>query len=266
MLIPFEKYQGTGNDFVIIDNRDGNYSLTAEQIKFLCNRRFGIGADGLMFLEDADGYDFKMTYYNADGRESSMCGNGGRCLVAFAFNYLLFEEECRFLAIDGPHDAVMISAEENFKDYYVSLKMLDVEKVSFDGEQMVIDTGSPHYLKFVDNVDSINVFEEGKKVRYSDTYQEEGINVNFLQMKDGILNVRTYERGVEDETLSCGTGVTAAALAASVNDLVNGESFCKLQTKGGRLQVRFKKGENNSFTNVWLDGPATFVFEGDIEV
>lgn len=266
MLIPFEKYQGTGNDFVIIDNREGKYGMNEEQIRFLCDRRFGIGADGLMLLEDAKGYDFKMVYYNADGKESSMCGNGGRCLVAFAFNYMLFEEECRFLAIDGPHDAVMISAEDNFKDYYVSLKMQDVNEVKHDGEQLVIDTGSPHYLQFVEDVDNVDVFTEGRKVRYNDTYKGDGINVNFLQMKDGVLNVRTYERGVENETLSCGTGVTAAALAASVNGLVNGESYCKLETKGGRLQVRFKKGENNSFTNVWLDGPATFVFEGDIDI
>lgn len=261
----FEKYQGTGNDFVIIDNRQGLFKPDRNTVEYLCDRKFGIGADGLMLLENEPGYDFKMVYFNADGNESSMCGNGGRCLTAYAFSKGVFKDKCRFLAIDGDHDAILLEDKGNH-DYMVSLKMIDVNAVNTFENDLVIDTGSPHYLRFLTDVDKLDVYTEGYKVRNSEPFVKEGINVNFLEMKDGLLHVRTYERGVEDETLSCGTGVTAAALAAAEKGMLNGDNICKIQTKGGKLQVRFHKNGEGSFDDIWLEGPATFVFEGEIEI
>jgi diaminopimelate epimerase len=264
MLIPFEKYQGTGNDFVIIDNRDQQFKPDTNTVRLLCDRKFGIGADGLMLLENIKGYDFKMVYFNADGNESSMCGNGGRCLSAFAFSRGMFDEKCKFIAIDGEHEAVVQNTDDE-KVYWVSLKMMDVNEVKIQNDHLEIDTGSPHYLKFVDSVKSVDVFSEGKSIRNSAPFVEKGINVNFLEMEDGVLKVRTYERGVEDETLSCGTGVTASALAASVKGLLGENNICKLETEGGNLQVRFRKKADNQFDDIWLEGAATFVFKGEIE-
>lgn len=266
MLMKFEKYQGTGNDFVIIDNREGLFKPDTNAVALICDRKFGIGADGLMLLENEPGYDFKMVYFNADGKESSMCGNGGRCLSAYAYSKGVYKDKCHFLAIDGPHDAVLLNDAGNRKDYTVSLKMKDVNGVNTFNNDLVIDTGSPHYLRFLSDVDKLDVYTEGYKVRHSEPFEKEGINVNFLEMKDGLLHVRTYERGVEDETLSCGTGVTAAALAASEKGMLNGDNICKIQTKGGKLQVRFHKSAEGNFDDIWLEGPATYVFSGDIEV
>ena len=252
----FYKYQGTGNDFVMIDNRDLQFPKDQKIIKKLCDRRFGIGADGLILLENDPQYDFKMVYYNSDGGESTMCGNGGRCLVAFAFFLDIFEEKCTFIAIDGEHEA-------EIKNGIVKLKMIDVENISLDGNDSVLNTGSPHYVKYVNNIDLFNVFAEGKQIRYSPTYQEKGINVNFVEkISNEEIFVRTYERGVEDETFSCGTGVTASALTFLEKNNLN---TVKVETLGGKLKVYAEKN-GESFLNIWLEGPAKQVFRGKIDL
>ena len=259
MLFHFYKYQGTGNDFVIFDNRNQKIELTKEQVAFLCHRRFGIGADGLMLLNSHPDYDFEMKYYNADGGESSMCGNGGRCLVKFAAEMGIVKSEYRFIAIDGEHEA---SIETNG---LVSLKMNDVHAIQTHYNRHVLNTGSPHYVEVTENVMGLNVFEKGRAIRYSDEFKKEGINVNFVEYTedpDTIL-VRTYERGVEDETFSCGTGVTAAALVSFHNEV--GYNYVNVKTKGGLLGVEYEKNEDN-YTNIHLIGPATKVFEGDISL
>lgn len=260
MKIQFYKYQGTGNDFVILDNRENNYSnLSAKQIKHICDRRFGIGADGLMLLCKKEGYDFEMLYYNADGNESSMCGNGGRCLTKFASYHGIHKNIYNFLAIDGEHIAEI---ETNGK---VKLKMKDVDSVEEHISYSVLNTGSPHYVKFVNDIHNIDVRTEGREIRYDKQFATEGINVNFVQTldEDGIY-VRTYERGVEDETLSCGTGVTAAALMSAHNQ--NGFNRVEVKTKGGYLSVEFKRLLNTRFENIWLCGPAELVYKGEIEI
>ena len=259
MKIHFYKYQGTGNDFVILDNRDWRYSsLSQEQVRFLCDRRFGIGGDGLMLLNPKLDYDFEMKYYNADGRESTMCGNGGRCMVKFAFHLGIRTEKYFFTAADGDHEA------EIDDDGSVSLKMLDVDSFEEDHGDYLIDTGSPHYVKIVSDVMDYDVYEKGMDIRYSAEFAKEGINVNFVEQKkaDEII-VRTYERGVEDETLSCGTGVVASAIVCHHNDV--GYNDVTVLTKGGRLVVEFDR-VNESYKNIWLCGPAEKVFEGDIEI
>lgn len=259
MKLIFYKYQGTGNDFVIIDNRNGAVSLTNEQVKFLCDRRFGIGADGLMLLNSLSGYDFEMTYYNADGRESSMCGNGGRCLTRFAFDIGIHKDKYLFQAVDGMHEA------ELGEHGWIRLKMQDVDSVREYHSDMILNTGSPHYVKTVNNVMAHNVFKEGRDIRYSKDFEAEGINVNFVENDDDKkIIVRTYERGVEDETYSCGTGVTASALVFAHND--NGFNRIEVETLGGHLAVEFDKTGEQSFENIWLCGPATFVFKGEIEI
>lgn len=253
------KYQGTGNDFVLLDNREKNISLTTEQIKWLCNRRFGIGADGLILLELEPGIDFKMVYFNSDGNESSMCGNGGRCITAFAKYLGIINSEAKFLAIDGIHEAKIDTD-------LVSLKMNDVRQVEVGENYFYLNTGSPHYVKFVNNLEEFNVFKEGKKIRNNDRFIFEGTNVNFIEKIDHELFVRTYERGVENETLSCGTGVTAAALVAALKGVSTDKNNCAIKTLGGHLNVKFDKVLENTFYNIWLQGPATFVFKTTIEV
>lgn len=263
MEIPFYKYQGTGNDFVIIDNRAHQYLNRADHkiVKRLCDRKFGVGADGLMLLQNSPDYDFEMVYFNADGYEGSMCGNGGRCIVAFAHFLGAIEEECRFIAVDGPHDAKVLS------DGWVELKMVDVAEVEKGEGFYFLDTGSPHYVAFAPDVAEIDVVEEGRAIRYSDRFKVEGTNVNFVQEDVDQLIVATYERGVEDETLSCGTGVTAAALAASLQagKEMEVDGVTDIQAKGGKLQIKFTK-TGNGFENVWLCGPATQVFQGTISI
>lgn len=260
MNIEFYKYQGTGNDFILLDNRENLYTgLTNSQVAALCDRRFGIGADGLMFLNEKEGYDFEMIYYNANGKEGSMCGNGGRCIVQFASKLGIKKTHYLFLAVDGEHRAE--------KDLYkeIDLKMGDVNSIKFDINHYVLDTGSPHYVTFVKDLENFNVVEEGRKIRNSKDFLEKGINVNFVESigKDKIY-VRTYERGVEDETFSCGTGVTASALVAAHND--NGFNRVEVKTKGGDLSVEFEKVNDNGFRDIWLSGPAVLVYKGEIVV
>ncbi len=252
----FYKYQGTGNDFILFDNRDGSIALSAAQIEEICDRHFGIGADGVMLLENAAGYDFKMVYYNSDGKESTMCGNGGRCLVAFAKRLGIIEEMADFIAIDGPHKATISI------DNIVSLQMKNVDQIDTQGDCAILNTGSPHFVVWVPDVNAVDVFTAGRAIRNREEYQPDGINVNFVQVMPDRLLVRTYERGVEDETLSCGTGVTAAAIAASTDK--TGDFATGIQTPGGNLRVSFTKTHPSVVINVVLTGPAAFVFSGEL--
>ena len=258
MQIHFYKYQGTGNDFIIIDNRTNVFDRSDNAlVAKLCDRRFGIGADGLMLLQAKTGYDFEMVYYNSDGNESSMCGNGGRCIVEFARTLGLVKEKAFFIATDGEHHANVLPG-------FISLKMKDISKIELNADFAYLNTGSPHYVQFVTNVEVFPVFEEGKKVRYNERFKKEGTNVNFIEKCENALFVRTYERGVEGETYSCGTGVTAAAIVAAIKGVSTAENECEIKTLGGNLKVKFNRTANNEFNNVWLEGPATFVFEGNI--
>lgn len=260
MTIPFYKYQGTGNDFIILDNRNGTFDgLKQGDVATLCHRRFGIGADGLMLLNSHPDHDFEMKYYNANGLESTMCGNGGRCLVKFAYDQGIIKTTYTFLAIDGVHEAGIDM------DGLVSLKMNDVREIRSQQGYYILDTGSPHYVAFTNRVMEMDVARRGREIRYSPLFEQEGINVNFVEQADdsGRITVRTYERGVEDETLSCGTGVTAAALLSHHN--ANGFNRVEVQTKGGRLSVEYDK-RGDEYTDIWLIGPAEKVYKGEIEI
>jgi diaminopimelate epimerase len=257
MNIHFYKYQATGNDFVLIDNRQNQYAFSAEQIKQICDRKFGVGADGIMLIETDPSLDFNLVYYNSDGSQS-LCGNGSRAAVQFASFLAIVNGKTSFNAYDGKHDAELLPSG------IVRLRMNDVKTVEQIGNDFIINTGSPHYLRFVDNVKTLNIVEEGRKIRYSNTYKANGINVNFIEpLSDNTIFVRTYERGVENETLSCGTGVTAAALAASYKGYT---SPVTIKTLGGELAVEFKVGHNPTFFEIFLVGPAAKVFDGVIEI
>ena len=255
----FFKYQGTGNDFIMIDNRKETFSKNnANWIAHLCNRKFGIGADGLILLENHQSLDFKMVYYNSDGNESSMCGNGGRCIVAFAKKLNVIKNSATFEAIDGLHVATIDSNE------MVSLQMKDVEEVSVATDYVFLNTGSPHHVTFVDNLKEFDVKNQGAKIRYSSLYGNVGCNINFVkQLENDIFAVRTYERGVEDETLSCGTGATAVAIAMYKTNKTKSREI-QLLVEGGKLKVTFEE-HNNKFYKVFLTGPAQFVFSGTLE-
>lgn len=259
MEITFYKYQGTANDFVMIDNRDGHFDAANQPlVAFLCERRLGIGADGLILLQNREGYDFEMVYFNADGRLGSMCGNGGRCTVAFARQLGVITDKAFFLAADGDHYAT-ISPEG-----LVSLKMNDVQAIECGQDFYYLNTGSPHYVAFVDNLADYQVYQAGKAIRYNGRFRAEGTNVNFAQLPQtqDALFVRTYERGVEDETFSCGTGVTATAIAASFKGL---NSPVRIRTLGGNLEVAFNR-QGQQVTDIYLTGPAQLVFTGKITV
>ncbi|MFD1063665.1 diaminopimelate epimerase [Winogradskyella litorisediminis] len=258
MSIQFYKYQGTGNDFVIIDNRSLFFDKTNfKNIAKLCDRRFGIGADGLILLENHPTQDFRMVYFNADGNESSMCGNGGRCIVAFA-NFLgVIKNETTFEAIDGLHKAEIASG-------IVKLQMQSVDDIQTFESHLFLNTGSPHHVELVENLKGLNVKENGANIRYGSFYDAAGSNVNFVkQLSDSKFKVRTYERGVEDETLSCGTGVTAVAIAMHKSGKTNAEHIT-VETEGGDLSISFTV-ENDKYSDIWLVGPAKQVFKGEIE-
>jgi diaminopimelate epimerase len=260
MQLHFQKYQGTGNDFIMIDNRQlffpkDNILL----IEKLCDRRFGIGADGLILLENDAATDFKMVYYNSDGNESSMCGNGGRCIVAFANKLGVIDNQTTFIAIDGLHHATIT------ENGIVALQMKDVDEVKIEKEYVFMNTGSPHHVMLVDDLKNYDVKANGAKIRNSDLYGKTGSNVNFVhQISEHHFAVRTYERGVEDETLSCGTGVTAVAIAMNAIDKTIATEI-NLDVEGGKLKVSFENN-NGVYKKVHLIGEATFVFDGDIEM
>ena len=251
MEIAFTKYQGAGNDFVIIDNRDLKFPKndTALILK-MCDRRFGIGADGLILLENEKDFDFRMVYFNADGNQSSMCGNGGRCIVAFAKKLGIILSTTSFIAIDGPHHA------EIFEDGQVALGMIDVNHVEeVQTNHFFLNTGSPHYVVVVKEMPN-DLIAEAQKIRNSARFKKEGVNVNFVTLgEENQIQIRTYERGVEDETLACGTGAVAAAIVAS--KFVNANQLL-IDTQGGRLEVSFE----DSYKNVLLHGPAFKAFSG----
>ena len=244
MDLHFYKYQGTGNDFVMIDNRSLTFpKKNIQLINRLCDRRFGVGADGLILLEPAEGYDFRMVYFNADGNEGSMCGNGGRCLVAFADQLGVIKNETTFIAVDGEHYATINNG-------IVSLKMIDIDTVNSNDKYSFLNTGSPHHVEFSNNISKIDVKTVGSKIRYGAPYFEKGTNVNFAeQISDDSFKVRTFERGVEDETLACGTGVTAVAIAANSTN-ITAKNHLKIEVLGGNLEVSFDN-ENNNYTNVF---------------
>jgi diaminopimelate epimerase len=260
MLIEFYKYQGTGNDFVMIDNRSDIFPKeNVELIAHLCDRRFGIGGDGLILLENDTDTDFKMVYYNSDGNQSSMCGNGGRCLVAFAKDLNVIQSSCTFIATDGLHHATVAN------DGIVSLQMIDVNNIKKESDYTFMNTGSPHHVQLVDDLEHYNVKENGAALRYGSLYGKEGSNINFVKkIDDTTFSLRTYERGVEDETLACGTGATAVAIAMNATGQTNASSI-NLNVEGGKLEVSFDK-MGDLFTNVFLIGPAEFVFKGAINI
>ncbi len=260
----FHKYQGTGNDFIMIDDRsvqfpyhhDSNDQSVSKLVASLCDRKFGIGADGLILIRNHEKYDFEMIYFNADGSQS-LCGNGSRCAVRFAQHLQIINDNTLFLAIDGPHEA---SIESDL----IHLKMNDVAAVESIDNDLFIDTGSPHFIKFVEGIKAFDVYEEGKAIRFNSKFKPGGTNVNFVEKcGENEIFVRTYERGVEDETLSCGTGVTAASLAASERNFT---SPVKIRTLGGSLQVAFNRVNEQFFNEIYLIGPAGMVFEGEIAI
>jgi len=255
----FYKYQGAGNDFILIDNRLQQFDHhQPELIARLCDRRFGIGGDGIMFLQVKEAFDFEMVYYNADGKPSSMCGNGGRCIVAFARFLGLIEKETTFLAVDGPHYAKISESGD-----WVSLQMINVDTINRDGDAFVLNTGSPHYVALAENLEHKNIYQDGFVIRNNPVYQQDGININFVEpVKDGYF-VRTFERGVEDETYACGTGVTAVALAMAKHKNQTGTVFTPIKVLGGDLSVKFNYN-GTTFSDIFLEGPAVQVFSGEI--
>jgi diaminopimelate epimerase len=260
MKLAFHKYQGTGNDFIILDGYTQPAPvLTGEQISRLCHRQKGIGADGLMILERKEGFDFGMVYYNSDGLQSTLCGNGARCLVKYAHQLGIHKDVYRFAAIDGEHTAEI---ETNGT---VVVSMPDVNQVEYHSGYALLNTGSPHFIKFAREVEDIDVVATGREIRYSKPFEAEGINVNFVEnITEDRVFVRTYERGVENETLSCGTGVTAAALMSAHNE--NGFNTVDVKTPGGNLRVEFDRIDEQHFRNIRLCGPAVMVFKGEIEI
>lgn len=256
MNLEFYKYQGTGNDFIMIDNRSKKFpKKNIALITKLCNRNFGIGADGVILVENDSTFDFKMIYFNADGSQT-FCGNGGRCAVAFAKYLEIINTETNFIAVDGEHLATI-------ENRIVSLKMIDVDKIEVKNNAVYAYTGTQHHVEMVDSLNNFPVFEKGKEIRYS--YDEPGSNVNFVeQINDSNFRVRTYEKGVENETLACGTGVTAVAIAMHKTGKTKNNSI-SLPVEGGNLEVSFTE-ENGIYTNVFLKGPATFVYKGNINI
>jgi diaminopimelate epimerase len=258
-MFKFYKYHGAGNDFILIDNREKKFRVRdVNNIKLLCHRRFGVGADGIILLEKARGYDFKMVFINNDGSVGSMCGNGGRCIVHFANSILKIirnPNKIKFIAVDGEHETKVL------KNGLIKLKMQDVNEVGTRNKLPFVCQGTtPHNISFVKDLKKFPVVEMGRKNRYSDP---NGVNTNFVEIKNGIFNVRTYERGVEDETLACGTGAVSVAIASHKLGLLK-KNICHIKMPGGNLTVQFEKDKNGTYKNIYLTGPAVCVFEGKI--
>jgi diaminopimelate epimerase len=257
-MAEFFKFQGAGNDFILFDNRNITFDGTDNKlIEKLCNRKFGIGADGLMLLQNTNGYDFEMKFYNCDGFSANMCGNGARCIVAFAKKLGIIEGKALFIAPDGEHEAIL-------NNNLVSVKLTDANGITKFGNDYFLNTGVPHFVKFVEDIDSVDVYTEGKALRFDKQFGKDGANVNFVQIQDKHIKIRTYERGVENETLACGTGIAAAAIAvAEKRGLAN--TKIKVKARGGVLSVSLELVSSDNAVNVWLEGPAEFVFSGNIE-
>ncbi len=257
----FYKYHGAGNDFVIIDGRTGRFDASREHVSALCHRRTGIGADGLMILENDMQAQFRMRYFNADGGEASMCGNGGRCIALFAHHLGIGGMHKVFSGIDGPHEVDILSADAI--EGTIRLGMIDVKQVTVAADHLFLDTGSPHYVEFVDDVRSTDVVGRGGTIRRSEAFAAGGgTNVNFVQLLDeGHIRLRTFERGVEDETLACGTGATAAAIATAIHTRSGCRRY-RVEAEGGTLFVEFESADLRAFGRITLTGPARKVFEG----
>jgi diaminopimelate epimerase len=262
MKIPFSKYQGTGNDFILIDERCTQHALSDSLREKMCDRKFGIGADGLILLRAHPKYDFEMKVYNADGKESSMCGNGARCLIQFARDLGMQHSHFRFLAIDGEHEATVVTDHES-RTALIELKMQSVVSIEKNQHGYRLNTGSPHLVCEVKNLNHFDVFKEGKALRHSPAFEPAGLNVNFIETTKAPFLIRTFERGVEDETLSCGTGAIAAAIAYDLAQTrtKDGKNEVAFQTRGGPLRVRFDR-RGPEFHDVWLIGPASRSYEG----
>lgn len=260
MTLKFSKYEGSGNDFIMIDDRKLQFPANEQMISRLCDRHFGIGADGILLVQNSEGYDFGMNYFNSDGSHATFCGNGGRCITAFAHRLGIISNSCRFMAADGMHHAQI--NENHGGVVIVELGMKEPVIYSIDKTMCYLNTGTYHVVKFVENPDDIDIIESGREIRYEARFEPHGTNVNFARLLKKELYVRTYEKGVENETLSCGTGVTASAIAASLK--YGGDSFY-VNTAGGRLLVSFTRMDD-TFKNVKLTGPVRLVFEGSIEI
>ena len=264
MKIQFYKYQGTGNDFVMIDNRTGNFNCNnTEFISSICDRRHGIGCDGLILIEDNNDLDFTMKYFNSDGSELGMCGNGARCVTQFAKKLGIINNSAIFQASDGAHHAEIID------NNYVRVKMNDIDMSNYDlidknFDAIYLNNGSPHLVINSNNIDNIEVINEGRKIRYGDKYKDEGVNINFVEFtsNSSLCKVRTYERGVEDETLSCGTGAVAVAVVLNYSKITNKEEIT-ISMKGGNLKVSFNRVGDN-FSNIWLYGAVAEIYKGEI--
>jgi diaminopimelate epimerase len=254
MLFKFYKYQGTGNDFIVFDDRSECFPSSRDVIQQLTDRRFGIGGDGIILIQNSEKADFRMIYYNPDGSQS-LCGNGSRCAVEFANRLNLFQYETNFEAVDGIHHAFM-------KDGWIHFNINDLESVINEGNDYFIENGSPHFIRFVTDVNEVDIQKISPPLRHSTAFNRSGMNVNFVQLTDHGITVRTYERGVENETLSCGTGVTAAAIASSLKGMA---SPVNVTTKGGSLRVTFDRTDD-SFRHIYLSGPVSMVFEGEINI
>ena len=262
MKINFYKYEGSGNDFILINNLDGLYNnISPIFISSVCDRKFGIGSDGLILIDSNKDYDFTMRYFNSDGSELGFCGNGSRCIVKFAHKLGIIKKSAIFKAIDGGHYAEILN------NNLIKIKMNDINmsksnKITLDNNKLYLNNGSPHLVIRSKDLDKIDVFSEGRKIRYSNKYNDEGVNINFFEYKSKICKLRTYERGVENETLSCGTGAIATAIALNYSDIDDSNEI-KISMKGGDLSISFDRiGED--FSNIWLSGEANEVYKGEI--
>lgn len=254
--IKFSKYHGAGNDFVMINAIKSAVSLSDDDVKAICDRRTGVGADGLIMVLPSEKYDFRMKYYNCDGHESTFCGNGGRCIAAFAVEEGLVSQNIEYEAVDGIHKALLTKNSDN--EFMVSITMRDIESFDLNDNRLLINTGSPHYVTRVENLKSYNVRRHGAEIRNNKSISKDGVNVDFMELIDNQYCIRTFERGVEDETLACGTGVTASAIAAA---LWYGGNDINIRTTLATLNVKFERA-GNSIRNIVLSGPATHVFDG----
>ena len=259
MKIKFSKYNGAGNDFIIIDNRNDNINYNSSLIKNICDRNFGIGGDGLIIIKNSISSDFEILHYTSDGNLGSLCGNGSRCAIAFAYQNNIIDKNTVFEAFDGVHEAEIIS------DGLIKMEMKINSDIIQNKYGTWLDTGSPHLVIEKENTDKLDVNLEGSLIRYNDHYKREGVNVNFVEkLSNETFKIRTYERGVENETLACGTGSTASAICMNYLGKSN-SNIITMKCQGGDLKVQFNS-KDKDFTNISITGPANLVFEGQIDI